>query len=54
MKMPKVDTGLMADQVKSQLDEIMLPYKIDIVVYEDIQNLREHIDRVGLAFEEIG
>ena len=54
--MPKVDTGLKADQVKSQLNEIMLPYKIDIVVYEDIQNrnLREHIDRVGLAFEEIG
>ena len=38
-------------QLKSELDDLMLPYKIDIVVYEDIQNrnLREHIDRVGLS-----
>jgi len=37
-------------QLKSELDDLMLPYKIDIVVYEDIQNLnlRDHIDRVGV------
>ena len=43
-------------QIKSQLDDLMLPYNIDIVVYEDIQNqnLREHIDRVGLSMEGLG
>src|SRR6056297_3201847 len=43
-------------QLKSALDDLMLPYNIDIVVYEDIQNwnLREHIDRVGLSMERLG
>ena len=43
-------------QLKSALDDLMLPYNIDIVVYEDIQNrnLREHIDRVGLSLERLG
>jgi predicted nucleotidyltransferase len=43
-------------QLKSALDDLMLPYNIDIVVYEDIQNskLREHIDRVGLPLEHLG
>ena len=42
-------------QLKSALDDLMLPYNIDIVVYEDIQNrnLREHIDRVGLSLERL-
>src|SRR6056297_3679320 len=37
-------------QLKSELDDLMLPYNIVIVVYEDIQNLnlRDHIDRVGV------
>ncbi|WP_319559813.1 nucleotidyltransferase domain-containing protein [Marispirochaeta sp.] len=59
-----IDIALSADglgigellQIKSQLDDLMLPYKIDVVVYEDIQNrnLREHIDRVGFSMEQIG
>jgi len=38
------------------IGELLLPYNIDIVVYEDIQNrnLREHIDRVGLSLEYLG
>ena len=43
-------------QLKSTLDDLLLPCHIDIVVYEDIQNqnLREHIDRVGLPMERLG
>jgi len=43
-------------QLKSELDDLMLPYNIDLVVYEDIQNrnLLEHIDRVGLPMEHLG
>ncbi len=42
--------------LKSELDDLMLPYNIDLVVYEDIRNrnLREHIDRVGLPLEHLG
>jgi predicted nucleotidyltransferase len=37
-------------QLKSAIDELMLPYKVDLVIYETIQNkdLKEHIDRVGI------
>jgi predicted nucleotidyltransferase len=33
----------------SELDELPMPYKFDVVSYEKIKNdkLREHIDRVG-------
>lgn len=42
-------------QLKAGLDDLMLPYKIDIMVYEDIhnRNLREHIDRVGVSLEQL-
>ena len=38
-------------QLKSAIDDLMLSYKVDLVLYETIQNkdLREHIDRVGIA-----
>ena len=38
-------------QLKSAIDELMLPYKVDLVIYETIQNkdLKEHIDRVGIV-----
>ena len=37
-------------QLKSAIDELMLPYKVDLVIYETIQNkdLKGHIDRVGI------
>ena len=38
-------------QLKSMIDDLMLPYKVDLVIYETIQNkdLKEHIDRVGIV-----
>ena len=38
-------------QRKSAIDELMLPYKVDLVIYETIQNkdLKGHIDRVGIV-----
>lgn len=35
-----------------RLDELLLPYKIDMVIYNTISNdaLKEHIDRVGMVF----
>lgn len=34
-----------------KLDELYLPYKIDMVIYDTIANdaLKEHIDRVGIV-----
>jgi predicted nucleotidyltransferase len=42
-------------QLRFALDDLLLPYNIDIVVYEDIQNrnLRKHIARVGLSMEQL-
>ncbi len=38
-------------EISSKLDEISLPYKIDLVNYYKISNrkLKEHIDRVGIG-----
>ena len=38
-------------QLKSAIDDLMLPHKVDLVLYETIQNkdLKEHIDRVGIV-----
>ena len=38
-------------QLKSAIDDLMLPYKVDLVIYETIQNkdLKEHIDRIGIV-----
>lgn len=37
------------------LDELLLPYEIDLSFYNDIGNdsLKEHINRVGIVFYEI-
>ena len=37
-------------EISSKLDEINLPYKIDLVNYDKIsnKNLKEYIDRVGI------
>ncbi len=38
-----------------KLDELYLPYKIDMVIYDTIANdaLKEHIDRVGMVFYSV-
>lgn len=42
-------------KVLVDLDELLLPYKIDLSFYNDIGNdsLKEHINRVGIVFYEI-
>lgn len=37
-----------------KLEELYLPYKIDMVIYENIANdaLKEHIDRVGMVLQK--
>lgn len=49
----EIDTKLLGD-IAYDLDELMLPYTIDLSVYEKLRNdkLREHIDRVGKVFNE--
>mgnify|MGYP001044242920 CR=1 FL=1 len=39
-------------QIKGDLEESSLPYRVDIVVYPDLdhKNLKDHIDRVGSLF----
>lgn len=38
-------------EIVFELDDLMLPYKFDLTVYEDITNtaLKEHIQRVGIV-----
>ncbi len=38
-----------------KLDELYLPYKIDMVIYDTIANdaLKEHVDRVGMVFYSV-
>lgn len=38
--------------IETELDDLLLPYKIDLVVYHKIENkdLLEHINRVGKVF----
>ncbi len=39
-------------RIEESLDELYLPYTVDLVVYNRIQNqdLKEHIDRVGIIY----
>lgn len=39
-------------QIITEMDELPLPYKLDITVYSQITNqeLKEHIERVGIIF----
>jgi len=41
-------------EIENQLDDLLLPYKIDLSIYHKIENtdLIEHIDRVGIVFYE--
>ena len=38
-------------EIGLNLEELPLPYKFDVVAYDDVKNteLKEHIDRVGLV-----
>ena len=39
-------------QIEREIDDLLLPWKIDLSLYEHIesQQLREHIERVGKVF----
>ncbi len=39
-------------KIENELDDLLLPYKFDVSIYEDINDpdLLEHIDRVGKVF----
>ena len=41
-------------KIETELDDLLLPYKIDLVLYKQIdnRNLIDHINRVGLTFFE--
>ncbi len=41
-------------KIEIQLDDLLLPYKIDLSIYHKIENpnLIEHIKRVGIVFYE--
>jgi len=43
-------------QIANKLDDLLLPYKIDLSLLRQIENpdLREHIQRVGVVFFERG
>jgi predicted nucleotidyltransferase len=50
-----VGEGLDSDvllSIKNELEDLLLPYKIDLSIFEDISNeeLLEHIKRVGQLF----
>ena len=38
--------------IDEELDDLLLPYKIDLSIYEQIENVKllEHIERVGVVF----
>ena len=39
-------------EIETELDDLLLPYKIDLSIYHKIENpdFIEHIDRVGIIF----
>ena len=41
-------------KIENELDDLLLPYKIDLSIYNSIenQNLTDHILRVGIVFYE--
>jgi hypothetical protein len=42
--------------IDEELDDLMLPYQIDLSIFHRIENmkLREHIERVGVVFYRNG
>ncbi len=51
LKGNKLDLAVL-NQIEQSLDELLLPYEIDLSIYEQIDNpdLIEHINRVGKPF----
>lgn len=47
-------TARLLRKIENELDELLLPYKIDLSVFEKISNpdFVEHIQRVGMVFYE--
>ncbi len=47
-------TPKVCSDVESELDDLLLPYTIDISVFDELTNaeLREHIEREGVIFYE--
>lgn len=41
-------------QIENELDELLLPYKIDLSLFHEIESreLTDHIRRVGVVFDE--
>ncbi len=41
-------------QIQNQIDDLLLPYSIDLSIFSSIDNLHliEHINRVGITFYE--
>lgn len=41
-------------KIETELDDLLLPYKIDLSIYRKIENsdLVDHINRVGVSFYE--
>lgn len=55
LKGEKLNLSLL-QKIENELDELYLPYKIDLSIYHQISNedLLEHIERVGKVFYEKG
>jgi predicted nucleotidyltransferase len=47
-------TSDLCSTIASALDDLMLPYTIDLSVFDELnhEKLREHIERVGVLFYE--
>jgi uncharacterized protein len=45
-------TSAILGDIAEELDDLLLPYQIDLSIFAQIANddLREHIDRVGVVF----
>lgn len=43
------------EQIMSAYEELFLPWKLDLVLYDSIQEpaLKHHIDRVGVLLEDV-
>ncbi len=41
-------------KIENELDDLLLPYKIDLSIFDKLSNpdLKEHINRVGVVFYE--
>lgn len=41
-------------EIETELDDLLLPYKIDLSIYHKIENpdLIQHIERIGVSFFE--